>query len=266
MQKRQKVDFDMLKKTQLNNIFNEKGTKAENFVYELAKKTFLTDWCYLRPHLPKNKGNKELCDLLVVYDDIAIIWQVKDTKLDKNGKKKKKDVEKNKKQLLGAKRQLFKLKTPVELENPRRGKEPFDPSLIRRIYLISALLGLEENSYDFMEINDHDVIHIFSEEFTGIALKELDTLKDFIDYLMKKEILVSSPNKRIMLCGGEKELLAYYLMNNRRFDNFKKMDSLIIDEGCWEHITNKPHPPQLKVYRPHSNPPNHNFPRVHDHC
>jgi len=229
----------MLKKSQASNTFNEKGTNAENFVYELAKKTFLTDWCYLRPHLPENKGKKELCDLLVVYDTIAIIWQVKDTKLDKNGERKKRDIEKNKKQLLGAKRQLFELKTLVELENPRRGKELFNRISIQKIYLISAFVGPESKTYPFVEIDDQDLIHNFSREFTEIGLKELDTIKDFIDYLKEKENLVRSI-KKITLLGGEKELLAYYLMNNRRFDALNGMDNLIVNESGWEHISNQP--------------------------
>lgn len=127
----------------------------------------------------------------------------------------------------------------MELVNPRRGKEPFNPASIQRIYLISALVGPEEESYDFVEINDDNVIHIFSKEFTEVTLKELDTIWDFIEYLKKKENLVKF-SKSIAVCGGEKELLAYYLMNDRGFDRLKKMDSVIIDEGGWEQITNRP--------------------------
>jgi hypothetical protein len=75
-------------------------------------------------------NGKELCDLLIVFDEIAIIWQVKDLKLDKHGNMNSREVEKNLKQLTGAKRQLFDLKTPIELSNPRRTKETFDPSSI----------------------------------------------------------------------------------------------------------------------------------------
>ena len=55
------------------NYFNIKGINAEKLVHNLALKTFLTDWCYLNPCLP---GGKELCDLVVVFDDVAIIWQI----------------------------------------------------------------------------------------------------------------------------------------------------------------------------------------------
>jgi len=38
----------------------------------------MIDWCYPNPKLP---DGKELCDLLVVFDDKAIICQIKNLKL-----------------------------------------------------------------------------------------------------------------------------------------------------------------------------------------
>lgn len=52
------------------HYFREKGHRAEAIIHSLATKTFLTDWCYPDPKKP---DGKELCDLLVVFDDIAII-------------------------------------------------------------------------------------------------------------------------------------------------------------------------------------------------
>src|SRR5437870_3650308 len=110
--------------------FTTKGKNAEQVVSDLAEKTFLADWCFLNPHL---SNGRELCDLLVVFDEIAIIWQVKDLKLDNRGNMNSREVEKNLKQLAGARRQLFELKTPIELYNPRRRKESFDPSSINEV-------------------------------------------------------------------------------------------------------------------------------------
>ena len=103
--------------TSLGHQLNLKGKNAEDFVYELSKKSFLEDWCYLRPKLP---NNKELCDLLVVFDQIAIIWQIKDLKLRKDGRYRQSEVKKNVRQLGTAKNRLFNLKVAIELENPRR--------------------------------------------------------------------------------------------------------------------------------------------------
>ena len=81
------------------HYFHEKGRRAEGIIHDLATVTFLTDWCYPNPKKP---DGKELCDLLVVFDDTAIIWQIKDLKVDAEGKYKEAEVAKNLRQLSGA--------------------------------------------------------------------------------------------------------------------------------------------------------------------
>ncbi|MBA3062475.1 hypothetical protein KKB17_04575 [bacterium] len=162
------------------NYFNQKGKNAENILHYLAKKTFLADWCYLNPKLP---NKKELCDLLVVYDEIAIIWQIKNLKLNKQGKYDQSELEKNLRQLSGARRQLFDLKTLVELENPFRGKEEFNPKIIKEIYLISVLFGKGEEMFSFVEEIKKYKVHVFDKDFSQVVLNELDTITDFVEYL-----------------------------------------------------------------------------------
>jgi len=82
----------VLKVDHQKHYFRLKGAKAEEMVQDLANKSFFIDWCYPNPKLP---NGKELCDLLIIFDDIAIIWQIKDLKLDANNKYKKAEVEKN---------------------------------------------------------------------------------------------------------------------------------------------------------------------------
>lgn len=218
------------------NYFDRKGKKAENILHHLAKKTFLVDWCYLNPELP-NKN--EMCDLLVVYDEIAIIWQIKDLKLNKQGKYDQSEVEKNLRQLSGARRQLFDLETPIELENPFRRKEVFNPNTIKEIYLISVLFGKGEEMFSFVEEIKNRKVHVFDKDFCQIILNELDTISDFVEYLRKKEMLLKK-NKSLLIIGGEKELLAFYLINNRSFNRFDNADHITIEEGSWEHLQSKP--------------------------
>lgn len=218
------------------NYFDRKGKKAENILYHLAKKTFLVDWCYLNPELP-NKN--ELCDLLVIYDEIAIIWQIKDLKLNEQGKYDQSEVEKNLRQLSGARRQLFDLETPIELENPFRRKEVFNPNTIKEIYLISVLFGKGEEMSSFIEEIKKYKIHVFDKDFTQVVLNELDTITDFVEYLREKEIFLKK-NKSLLIVGGEKELLAFYLINNRSFNRFDNADYIAIEEGSWEHLQSLP--------------------------
>lgn len=186
-----------------------KGINAEKIVHDLASKTFLIDWCFLNPKLP---DGKELCDLLVIFDDVAIIWQIKDLKLDKEGNYKKSDVNKNLHQLAGAKRQLFDLKTPIRLKNARRHEEIFDSSKIKNIYLISVLLGEGEELFSFIDEIKNYKVHVFTRDFTQMALNELDTISDFVKYLKEKELFINT-EKSLVIIGGEEEFLAFYLMN-----------------------------------------------------
>ena len=218
------------------HYFQLKGKDAENFVYELAQKSFLTDWCFINP---KWDDGKELCDLLVVFGDKAIIWQIKDLKKGEDGKYNKNEVEKNLRQLLGAKRKLFELNKSIELENPRRGKELFDSRNIKEVYLISDLVGEGEDFYEFVKKIKDKIIHVLDRKGTEILLNELDTISDFVSYLKEKERFLS-PEIKMDLSGGEEELLAYYLVNERSFKNLEGNDYIIIQEGCWEDLIQKP--------------------------
>ncbi|MCL4416827.1 MAG: hypothetical protein M1365_09045 [Actinobacteria bacterium] len=200
----------------------------------MATKTFLIDWCFLNPKL---QNRKELCDLLVVFDDTAIIWQIKDLKLDKNNNYKKTEVNKNLRQLAGARRQLFELKTPIPLKNIRRSEEIFDSLKMKHIFLISVLLGEGEDVFQFTEEIKNNKVHVFARVFTQIVLNELDTVSDFINYLKAKELFLDT-EKSIIIMGGEEEFLARYLIDSRSFDSFKNSEFIVIKEGLWKNLQN----------------------------
>jgi hypothetical protein len=239
MSKHKKVAQPLIDLTVEKDYFRLKGKEAESVLHELAEKTFLTDWCYLNPVLP---NGKELCDLLVVFDNTAIIWQLKDIKLDDNGSLKESDVQKNQRQLLGACRQLFELKTNITLTNPRRGPETFIPSEIKCVHLISAFFGDNPSMIKSREKTEKYLIHTFTKRFTEIILNELDTIADFQRYLRDREQLSVTGTSLIVL-GGEEEILAYYLNNNSSFDKFKNGDVVLLDGGIWEDL--KKHPKYL---------------------
>lgn len=219
------------------HYFQLKGKNAEKIVHDLAEKTFLIDWCFPNPKL---QNGKELCDLLVVFDNIAVIWQIKDLKLDKKGMYKKAEVDKNLRQLSGATRQMFDLQSKIELSNARRSKQVFDPSLVTEVFLISVLLGEGENYYSALEkIKGHDV-HIFTKEFTEIALNELDTISDFCAYLRAKEQFFRGKPKSIIVTGGEQEILAIYLREGRSFGQYEKADNIYLDGTLWDGLLTEP--------------------------
>jgi hypothetical protein len=217
------------------HYFREKGATAERLIHELATKTFFTDWCYPNPKKPD--GN-ELCDMLVVFDDTALIWQIKDLKVDENGRYKDAEVEKNLRQLSGAKRTLFDLKSPVMLSNPRRGVEQFDPSLIKHVHLISVLMGEGEGAFPFLQEFKKHLVHGFTRGFADIAMSELDTIADFCQYLRAKESI--DLNKMIMILGGEENLLGKYIEHGRSFGWMDNYDVIHIDDTIWPKISQMP--------------------------
>lgn len=206
-----------------------KGKRAEALLHSLAVATFLEDWCYPNPRLP---NGKELCDLLVVYGDQVIIWQVKDLKLGKYGQYPRSKVNKNLRQLAGARRQLLECKTVLQLENPRRGREAYDPASAKRVFLISALLGEEADIYSMVENAGGHMAHMFTRAAGEIILSELDTIADFIAYYAAKEDLLKSAT-RVAVNGGEEELLAFYLEEGRSFDTLKADDMTVLEGGRW---------------------------------
>lgn len=216
------------------HYFREKGDSAERVIHKLASRTFFTDWCYTNP---KKTDGKELCDLLVVFDDTAIIWQIKDLKVDSCGRYKKAEVEKNLRQLAGARRTLFDLKKPVVLSNPRRGSETFDVSTIKHVHLISVLMGDGDEPFPFMQTFKDQMIHAFTRDFAGIILNELDTISDFCGYLKGKERIA---NKTIIIDGGEENLLGKYLHAGKTFDWMSTMDLIYIDDTIWTALQEKP--------------------------
>jgi hypothetical protein len=217
------------------HYFREKGQRAEAVIHSLATKTFLTDWCYPNPKKP---DGKELCDLLVVFDDTALIWQIKDLKVDEAGRYKKAEVEKNLRQLGGARRAMFDLRVPIRLENPRRGKELFNPDQIKTVHLISVLMGESEEPFPFFQFVKDKLIHVFTREFADLALSELDKVSDFCDYLRKKEAI--DQNKRVVVAGGEENLLAKYLENLHGFSWMDNYENILIDGTVWSALTRNP--------------------------
>jgi hypothetical protein len=217
------------------HYFRQKGADAEGVIHDLANKTFFVDWCYPNPKKP---DGKELCDCLIVFDDTAIIWQIKDLKVDEQGRYKKAEVEKNLRQLAGARRALFDLREPIVLTNPRRGAEQFNPDAIKHVHLISVLMGEGEEPFPFVQEYKERHIHVFTREFADIALSELNTVADFCKYLRDKEAI--GGNKMLIVEGGEQNLLGKYLYNEHSFQWMEKYDLAYIDDTIWPAIIAKP--------------------------
>ena len=218
------------------HYFHFKGKNAEEALADLAYGSFLKDWCFPSP---KNHKGKEICDLLVLFDNIAIVWQIKDLKLTKDELVKEKHLEKNVRQAYGAEKALLNEVAPISLENTRRRIEKVDPKKIDEVFLISCFMGQDPVLQHLVEQKGKNkrMVHIFNRSFTELVLSELDTIQDFTNYLRAKESLLLTKDS-IVISGGEQELLACYLKSNKSFDEFEVPQGLFIEEGLWTDFVN----------------------------
>ena len=220
--------------------FCQKGAMAEEFLSELARRTFFPLWSHLRP---RRSNGRELCDLLVIYDQSAVVWQVKNLKADaSSGLARKRETTGNIRQLTGAKKALLELARSdgaLQIDDPEFGKAKIHPGNIEEIFLISALLGDEQIYSLGMEEDKHeDLLHVLDRKDVEILTGELNTASDFIEYFRKKEIwLRKRMNEGVarVIMPGEEDLLALYLLSGREFPS-EQFDFLGVDKH-WEEFT-----------------------------
>lgn len=194
-----------------------KGKIGEEIVNRLAYASYLKYWCYPNP-IDLNGDKKEICDLLILFFDTAIIISVKNYNLNGNYNRfKTKVIGKSSRQLFGAERKLFYSNNDVKIAHPEKGEEVFNPNQYSNIYRITVSVGEEFENYEFIDsIEGKGIVNIFNEETFEVITNELDTIKDLVEYLKHRELLLFD-NMDITPDCSEKDLLASYLMNKREF-------------------------------------------------
>ncbi|PKB42258.1 hypothetical protein AX016_0422 [Cellulophaga sp. RHA19] len=198
---------------------HSKGEQAEELVNSLSKNAYLKHWCYPNP-IDIDGDKKEICDLLILFFDTAIIISVKNYDLKGNYERfKKKVIEKSSKQLFGAERKLFKSNRPVKISHSEKGEEIFNPDDYKNIFRITVSAGEDFENYEFIDNKEgKGSVTIFNKETFEIIIQELDTIKDLIEYLKSREDLLLKNLGNKCNCT-EKDLLAQFLMNKREFSN-----------------------------------------------
>ncbi len=216
------------------HYFELKGKNAEEIINQLACKSFLTEWCYLNP---KGENGKEICDLLVVFDDTMLIIQIKDIKFTGNDDRYIRNAfEHPIKQLFGAERNLFTISKNLELINPNGHKYTFNKGEITKIYRLVFSVGDGEVPYNFIEMQKSKIIHTFDKSIEKI-LNELDTISDFCKYLKDKENLCFSKTMLEIVQFREVDMVGDYMYHNKSFSHLDSLDMVIYDKGIWEKTT-----------------------------
>lgn len=264
--------------------FRSEGvTAAERYLAKLCKRSFLSLWSY--PGIFRDQGRregkgigKELCDLLVVFENHILIFSDKDCRFGDIGNLEtvwrrwyKKAILKSAEQVWGAERwistfpdRLFLDKhcaIPFPIRLPTSGTAIFHRIVVghdasRACH--EALGGSGSLMLDNSVIGDAHLdrpftigqidprrgyVHVFDDTTLDIVMATLDTISDFTAYLMKKEQFLTG--EKGVVAPGEEELLAIYLRNMNRdgehdFVITGDYDCVILDEGFWDKFTKSP--------------------------
>ena len=295
----------MILPTGSNAVRKGSGTNAsERYLAQLAERAFLSLWNYSGIYRNQHGGHggdgKEVCDLLVVFEDHVLIFGDKNIEYKPHADPKvawrrwyKKAVKKSADQIYGAERwikehpdRLFLDRAciqpvPVPRPKPERmqihrivvahgvseacrrdlggsGSLMIDPNVIGddhlllgedHVVLMGGRLTLPSPARPFtvgQVDSERGFIHVLDDTTLDVLLRTLDTIKDFVEYLKRKERLITAG--KLGGAAGEEDLLAYYLrkVGPDGWNDFvlpEGTNAIFIDEGLW--LDHQEHPQRL---------------------
>lgn len=250
---------------------------SERYLGLLCQKTFLSLWSY--SNLFRQAGS-ELCDLLVICGNDIVIFSDKLCNYPCTGNEDldwkrwfKRAVVKSAKQLWGAEKWIknrseriyvdskcqHKLPIPLELnENTQfhlvmvahgtseACKSKFGGS--GSMIFHNSIVGFESHQEPF-KIGDLEksqtFIHVLDDTTLEILLQNRDTIRDFTNYLIKREKFLRS--NFMVYAPGEEELLAHYLKEINEegehdffFEERNSFSGIALNEGSWFDFEDHP--------------------------
>ncbi len=244
-----------------------KGRNGEDFVNNIAFRSFVKYWCFPGP-TDFIKDNKEICDLLVLFDDICIIVSVKNYDFKGDYERYFRNaVSKAIKQIDGAERNLFR-ESPLLLKHPDRKEELFVKEKYKNIYRIIINLDEKVKYYQTSHSIGGKSYVVMDAAAWLTSMNELNTVPDFTGYLAARCNLFNqypafifpraeydfSVNDRIsatgqieevahrqgkvtIVNGSELDLVSEYIRNNFKFPrelNHQEVAGMLLNiDGRW---------------------------------
>ncbi len=209
---------------------------TEKTLSDLCDLAFLKLWSFPNPY---KELWKELCDVLVVFDNNIIVFSVKNIKYNENKglagwqRWKRKAIDESITQINGAEKWIKNHPDQIYLNKNCNTIIPINSKMKFKIYRIvvahgisdsianipgntSGSLGIkysDNNHFEdvqyFVELPKSPIYHILDSANLEILLKELDTITDFISYLKEKEKAIKL--SKIVTYTGEEDVMGQYL-------------------------------------------------------
>ena len=222
-------------------------TVSEKKLAALGYRTFLRLWSYPNPYKMQLNG-KELCDLLIAFDNHIIIFSDKDCAYGNSGDPRvdwrrwyKRAIQKSAEQLIGAKNWISRCPDRIAIDAKCSKKLPLEIKITSKtkFHLIAIAHGATEPCKAYFSGGDggflinnriignmhvdegcepfcvgrvldnaQDFIHVFDDSSYINVLRELDTIQDFIGYLDARQTLLTGKG---VIAESENDILAQHL-------------------------------------------------------
>lgn len=214
-------------------------TPSEEFVFRLSQSAFLPLWTYANPLRPGE--GKELCDVLIVCPPHIIIFSVKECEIGRDGDPRtqrerwlRSAVDTSVRQVYGAERQLRQMNSVATSDGSGTSVD-LGPDDARKVHRVAVAIGsggsvpLESRDYG------KGFVHVFGASDVFLILNELDTITDFVEYLIEREAFFATFSGR--LAGTEQDLIAIYLSHDRSLSALLTSEvDLCVVSGSWASL------------------------------
>ncbi|WP_191084336.1 YecA family protein [Roseococcus microcysteis] len=245
-------------------------TPTEGRLSELCANSFLRLWCF--PNPARDDG-KELCDALVVFGEYIIIFFDRERVLritedqktnELNWKRwQRKCINNQIDSLEGAERYIKSGRSIFLNRNKHTSLDAIVPKNAKfikilvahgahnackayrpeNIYGSLAVIYSKSPEIDFsmpfvIQLDSNNPVHVLDGHNFALILRELDTISDFISYIIEKERAISQV-EYFNYCG-EEDLLGYYMRsfdkisNNRVLIKDRDATGFMVEEGFWQ--------------------------------
>lgn len=219
-------------------------TRSERFVAALCNRAFLRLWTHPNP---VGKKGKELCDCLIVCDEHIVIISVKECDYKDTGdttgweRWEKAAIDKSVKQIWGAERFLQKANTVLRTDKREITLPPPDRRIFHRVTV--SLGGRREVPTKWGDLGN-GFVHLFDELSVGVMFTELDTITDFVNFLVESERFVLSKTNALFNGGGIEDLLGLYLQKGGSLDftdpSGEPPEVTVIEYDIWKRYARSP--------------------------
>ncbi len=194
--------------------------KFENEVKDIFQKSFIYDLIFTNPLMPQ-KNYSEFCDIIINFFDACVICQCKECNVNDPDRLIKATIIDGISQLKTSLNRAKANSVKLFMLNSVKIFKDYDFSDIKDIYPI-LIVNKKFPFFDYPFLKTlpefekmNFVPIILTEEDLEFLISELNTPADLFAYFKKRETFVKNERRPFQ---NERELVSYYLLNDRTFE------------------------------------------------